>query len=60
MNALKYAYMSVKTGNSDNAVSTGSEKLSTWMSAQTFEEEAQKLKEFIYLKEGLEHYFQIK
>ncbi|MGZ4060755.1 MAG: beta-ketoacyl-ACP synthase III [Bacteroidia bacterium] len=45
MNALKYAYMSVLTGNSDNAVSTGSEKLSTWMSAQTFEEEAQKLKE---------------
>jgi 3-oxoacyl-[acyl-carrier-protein] synthase-3 len=45
MNALKYAYMSVMTGNSDNAVTTGSEKLSTWMSAQTFEEEAQKLKE---------------
>lgn len=45
MNALKYAYMSVRTGNTNNAVSTGSEKLSTWMSAQTFEEEAQKLKE---------------
>ena len=45
MNALKYAYMSVMTGNSDNAVTTGSEKLSTWMSAQTFEEEAQKLKQ---------------
>lgn len=45
MNALKYAYMSVQTGNTNNAVSTGSEKLSTWMSAQTFEEEAQKLKE---------------
>ncbi|MDQ3048911.1 MAG: hypothetical protein M3R27_15280, partial [Bacteroidota bacterium] len=44
MNALKYAYMSVLTGNSDNAVSTGSEKLSTWMSSQSFEEEAQKLK----------------
>jgi 3-oxoacyl-[acyl-carrier-protein] synthase III len=45
MNALKYAFMSVLTGNSNNAVTTGSEKLSTWMSAQSFEEEAQKLKE---------------
>ncbi len=45
MNALKYAYMSVRTGNTNNAVSTGSEKLSTWMSSQSFEEEAQKLKE---------------
>jgi len=45
MNALKYAYMSVLTGNTNNAVTTGSEKLSTWMSAQTFEEEAKKLKE---------------
>lgn len=45
MNALKYAYMSVKTGNTNNAVTTGSEKLSTWMSAGNFEEEAKKLKE---------------
>ena len=45
MNALKYAYMSILTGNSNNAVTTGSEKLSTWMAAQSFEEEAQKLKE---------------
>jgi 3-oxoacyl-[acyl-carrier-protein] synthase-3 len=45
MNALKYAYMSIRTGNTDNAVTTGSEKLSTWMSAANFEEEAQKLKE---------------
>ncbi|MEO8760187.1 MAG: beta-ketoacyl-ACP synthase III [Bacteroidia bacterium] len=45
MNALKYAYMSIITGNTNNAVTTGSEKLSTWMSAQNFEEEAQKLKE---------------
>jgi 3-oxoacyl-[acyl-carrier-protein] synthase-3 len=45
MNALKYAYMSVLTGNTDNAVSTGSEKLSTWMSAQNFEHESVKLKE---------------
>jgi 3-oxoacyl-[acyl-carrier-protein] synthase-3 len=45
MNALKYAYMSVLTGNTNNAVSTGSEKLSTWMSAQNFEQESAKLKE---------------
>jgi len=45
MNALKYAHMSILTGNTNNAVTTGSEKLSTWMSAQSFEEEAQKLKE---------------
>ena len=45
MNALKYAYMSVRTGDTDNAVSTGSEKLSSWMSSLNFEEEAKKLKE---------------
>lgn len=45
MNALKYAYMSVLTGNTNNAVSTGSEKLSTWMAAQNFEQESFKLKE---------------
>ncbi len=45
MNALKYAYMSVLTGNTNNAVSTGSEKLSSWMSAQNFEQESFKLKE---------------
>jgi len=45
MNALKYAYMSIKTGNSTNAVTTGSEQLSSLMAAQVFEEEAIKLKE---------------
>ncbi|MCW3082817.1 MAG: hypothetical protein JWP12_183 [Bacteroidetes bacterium] len=45
MNALKYAFMSVQTGNSNNAVTTGSEKLSTWMSSQNFQEEAEKLQE---------------
>lgn len=45
MNALKYAFMSVRTGDTDNAVCTGSEKLSTWMSNLNFEEEAKKLKE---------------
>lgn len=37
--ALKTAYFSVLTGNSENAVSTGSEKLSTWMLAQKFHPE---------------------
>lgn len=45
MNALKYAQMSIQTGNTQNAVTTGSEKLSSWMTAETFEEEAKKLKE---------------
>ncbi len=45
MNALKYAYMSVLTGNTNNAVTTGSENFSSWTVAQNFEEEAHKLKE---------------
>ena len=45
MNALKYAWMSIMTGNSTNAVTTGSEKLSSWMIAQNFNEEINKLKE---------------
>ncbi len=45
MNALKYAYMSILSGNSNNAVSTGSEKISSWMRAENFEEESRKLKE---------------
>jgi len=45
MNALKYAYFSIASGNTSNAVTTGSEKLSSWMSSQNFEEEVHKLKE---------------
>jgi 3-oxoacyl-[acyl-carrier-protein] synthase-3 len=45
MNALKYAHMSILTGNSRNAVTTGSEKLSSWLSASSYNEEAQKMKE---------------
>ncbi len=45
MNALKYAFMSVATGASANAVTTGSEKLSTWMQDKNFSEEAKKLQE---------------
>lgn len=45
MNALKYAYMSVLTGNSNNAVTTGSERFSQWMLANNFKEEIAKIKE---------------
>lgn len=44
MNALKYGYMSVLTGYTKNAVTTGSEKLSQWMIANNFKEEAEKIK----------------
>jgi 3-oxoacyl-[acyl-carrier-protein] synthase III len=44
MNALKYGYMSVMTGYTKNAVTTGSEKLSQWMIANNFKEEAEKIK----------------
>ncbi len=44
MNALKYAYMSVLTGNTKNAITTGSEKFSQWMIANNFSEEAEKIK----------------
>lgn len=44
MNSLKYGYLSVKSGNSANAVCTGSEKVSTWMLADKYEQEAANLK----------------
>lgn len=44
MQAFKYAYMSVKCGNSSNAVSTGSERFSSWMLAPKFEPETENLK----------------
>lgn len=39
MNALKYAYMAVKCGEVENAVCTGSERISSWMTGTIFEEE---------------------
>lgn len=39
MNALKYGYLSVKSGDANNAVCTGSERVSTWMTANKFEAE---------------------
>ncbi len=43
MNALKYGYMSVMTGQVNNAVCVGSERTSSWMMANTFEEEVKTL-----------------
>lgn len=39
MNALKYGYLSIKSGDAKNAVCTGSERVSTWMMADKFEAE---------------------
>ncbi len=44
MNALKFGYLSVKSGNSSNAVCTGSERSSAWMHADKFENEVVNLK----------------
>ncbi|WP_299887292.1 beta-ketoacyl-ACP synthase III [uncultured Lacinutrix sp.] len=44
MNALKYGYMSVKSEQTKNAVCTGSERTSSWMMSNTFEDEIQHLK----------------
>jgi 3-oxoacyl-[acyl-carrier-protein] synthase-3 len=43
MQALKFGYMSVLSGSSDNAVCTGSDLLSVWMLAKYFKEEATKI-----------------
>ncbi|HLW62149.1 MAG TPA: beta-ketoacyl-ACP synthase III [Flavobacterium sp.] len=45
MNALKYGYLSVKSGNSENAVCTGSERVSTWMMADKFQKEIDHLQQ---------------
>lgn len=44
MNALKYGFLSIKSGNSKNAICTGSEKVSTWLSAQQYNQEIVNLK----------------
>lgn len=43
MNALKFGYLSVKSGQTNNAVATGSERTSSWMMSDTFEEELKHL-----------------
>ncbi len=45
MVSLKYALMSIQTGNTSNAVVTGSERFSTRMNARHFQKEADKLAE---------------
>lgn len=45
MHALKYAYLSIKSGEKNNAVCTGSERISKLLQSTMFEEEAQKLAE---------------
>lgn len=45
MNALKYGYMAVKCGQVNNAVCTGSERTSSWMKADIFEDEVAHLQE---------------
>ena len=44
MNALKFGYLSVKAGQSNNAVTTGSERISTWMKGHIYEDEIKHLK----------------
>ena len=44
MNALKYGFLSIKSGSTQNAVCVGSEKLSTWLRSDKFEKEVDSLK----------------
>ncbi|MDO6758585.1 beta-ketoacyl-ACP synthase III [Tamlana sp. 2_MG-2023] len=43
MNALKYGFLSVKSGQTNNAVCTGSERSSSWLMSNTYEEEIKHL-----------------
>ncbi len=45
MHALKYAYMSVKTGDAKTAIASGSERMSAALVAHQFEDEVHKLME---------------
>jgi 3-oxoacyl-[acyl-carrier-protein] synthase-3 len=42
---MSYCYLSILAGNHDNAVCTGSEKMSSWMLANKFQNEVERLKE---------------
>lgn len=44
MNALKFGFLSVKSGNTTNAVCTGSEKVSAWLASNKYENEVINLK----------------
>jgi len=43
MHAMKYAFMSIRTGEVRNAVATGSERFSSLLRSEVFEDEVQKL-----------------
>ena len=43
MQAMKYAYLAILSGEKSNAVCTGSELMSTWMRGRNFEKETEKL-----------------
>lgn len=45
MNALKYGFMAIKSNQVNNAVCTGSERLSSWLKADIYKEEILHLKE---------------
>ena len=47
MHALKYAYLAIKTGDANLAVATGSERFSTLLISDVFEDEAKKLQELV-------------
>jgi len=44
MQAFKYAFLSVMSGNTSNAVAFGSEKLSSWMHARNYKKESESWK----------------
>ncbi len=45
MNAMKYGYLAIKSGQVENAVVTGSERTSSWMKSDIFENEVEHLAE---------------
>lgn len=45
MNALNYGFLNIKAGMKDNAICTGSERISAWMTADKFNHEAENLKQ---------------
>ncbi|MRI00802.1 StlD/DarB family beta-ketosynthase [Kriegella sp. EG-1] len=45
MNALKFGFLSVASGQKNNAVCTGSERTSSWMRSEVFEDEVDHLKQ---------------
>jgi len=43
MLAMKYSYMSILSGNTQNAICTGSEKISSWLTSKNYDDEVNKL-----------------